>query len=61
MATARHLFCRPVDNQGEISVEIIDLNVLNAETRQVLDDALADRNLSQSFSTVDEMWENLNT
>jgi hypothetical protein len=42
-------------------VVVIALNVPNVETRQVLDDALADRNLSQSFATVDEMWENLNT
>ena len=61
MAAARHLFCHPVVNQGENSVEIIELNIPNEETRQVLDEALAGRNLSQSFVTVDEMWKNLNT
>lgn len=35
-------------------------NLPNAETRKVLDDALAGQNLSPPFSTVDEMWADLN-
>lgn len=60
MSTAIHLFCRQVVNQGKIPFEIVAPYVPNAETRKVLDDALAGNNLSRSFATVDEMWEDLN-
>lgn len=60
MSTAIHLFCRQVVNQGRIPFEIVAPSVPNAETRKVLDDALAGKNLSRSFSTVDEMWDDLN-
>lgn len=60
MSTAIHLFCRQVVNQGRIPFDIVAPSVPNAETRKVLDDALAGKNLSRSFSTVDEMWEDLN-
>ncbi|SFH62250.1 type II toxin-antitoxin system RelB/DinJ family antitoxin [Selenomonas caprae] len=60
MSTAIHLFCRQVVNQGRIPFDIVAPNIPNAETRKVLDDALAGKNLSRSFSTVDEMWDDLN-
>lgn len=60
MSTAIHLFCRQVVNQGRIPFDIVAPNIPNAETRKVLDDALARKNLSRSFSTVDEMWDDLN-
>ena len=61
MSTAIHLFCRQVVNQGRIPFDIVAApNIPNTETRKVLDDALAGKNLSRSFSTVDEMWEDLN-
>ena len=60
MSTAIHLFCRQVVNQGRIPFEIVAPSIPNAETRKVLDDALEGKNLSQSFATVDEMWEDLN-
>lgn len=59
MSTAIHLFCRQVVNQGRIPFEIVAPSIPNAETRKVLDDALEGKNLSQSFATVDEMWEDL--
>lgn len=59
MSTAIHLFCRQVVNQGRIPFEIVAPSIPNAETRKALDDALAGKNLSRSFSTVDEMWEDL--
>ena len=60
MSTAIHLFCRQVVNQGRIPFEIVAPSVPNAETRKVLDDALAGKNLSRSFSNIDEMWDDLN-
>ncbi len=60
MSTAIHLFCRQVVNQGRIPFEIVAPSIPNAETRKVLDDALEGKKLSQSFATVDEMWEDLN-
>lgn len=60
MSTAIHLFCRQVVNQGRIPFEIVTPSIPNAETRKVLDDALAGKNLSRSFATVDEMWNDLN-
>ncbi|MBR1695551.1 MAG: type II toxin-antitoxin system RelB/DinJ family antitoxin [Selenomonas sp.] len=59
MSTAIHLFCRQVVNQGRIPFEIVAPSIPNAETRKALDDALAGKNLSRSFATVDEMWEDL--
>ena len=60
MSRAIHLFCRQVVNQGRIPFDIVAPNIPNAETRKVLDNALAGKNLSRSFSTVDEMWDDLN-
>ena len=60
MSIAIHLFCRQVVNQGRIPFDIVAPNIPNAETRKVLDNALAGKNLSRSFSTVDEMWDDLN-
>ena len=60
MSTAIHLFCRQGVNQGRIPLEIVAPSVPNAETRKVLDEALAGKNLSRSFSNVDEMWNDLN-
>ncbi len=60
MSTAIHLFCRQVVNQGRIPFDIVAPNIPNAKTRKAMDDALAGKNLSRSFDTVDEMWEELN-
>ena len=60
ISTTIHLFCRQVVNQGRIPFEIVAPNVPNAETNKVLDDALEGKNLSRSFATVDDMWEDLN-
>ena len=60
MSTAIHLFFRQVINQGRIPFEIIAAPRLNEETRRAMDDTLAGRNLSRKFSSVDEMWEELN-
>ena len=60
MSTAIHLFCRQVVNQGRIPFEIVAPSIPNAKTRKVLDDALEGKNLSRSFATVDEMWDDLN-
>ena len=35
-------------------------NLPNAETIKALNDALAVKNLSHPFSTIDEIWEDLN-
>ncbi len=59
MSTAIHLFCRQVVNQGRIPFDIVAPSIPNAETRKALDDALAGKNLSRSYATVDEMWEDL--
>ena len=60
MSTAIHLFCRQVINQGRIPFDIIAAPKLNEETRRAMDDTLAGKNLSRKFSSVDEMWEDLN-
>ena len=60
MSTAIHLFCRQVVNQGRIPFDIVAPNTPNAVTRKSMDEALAGQNLSRSFDTVDEMWEELN-
>lgn len=60
MSTAIHLFFRQVINQGRIPFEIIAAPKLNEETRRAMDDTLAGKNLSRKFSSVDEMWEDLN-
>lgn len=61
MSTAIHLFCRQVVNQRRIPFDIVAApNIPNSETRKVLDDVLAGKNLSRSFSSVDDMWEDLN-
>lgn len=60
MSTAIHLFCRQVVNQGRIPFDIVAPNIPNAKTRKAMDDTLAGKNLSRSFDTVDEMWEELN-
>ena len=60
MSTAIHLFCRQVVNQGRIPFEIVVPNNFNSETRKSMDDTLAGKNLSRTFDTVDEMWDDLN-
>ena len=60
MSTAIHLFCRQVVNHGRIPFDIIAAPKLNEETRRAMDDTLAGKNLSRKFSSVDEMWEDLN-
>ena len=60
MSTAIHLFCRQVVNQGRIPFEIVAPNLPNAVTRKAMDDTLAGKNLSRTFDSVDEMWDDLN-
>ena len=60
MSTAIHLFCRQVVNQGRIPFEIVASNLPNAATRKAMDDTLAGKNLSRTFDSVDEMWDDLN-
>ncbi len=60
MSTAIHLFCRQVVNHGRIPFDIIAPPRLNEETRLSMDDTLNGKNLSRKFSSVDEMWEDLN-
>ncbi len=59
MSTAIHLFCHQIINQRRIPFDIVAPDSPNAETRKVLDDALAGKNMSRAFDTVDEMWEDL--
>lgn len=61
MSTAIHLFCRQVVNHGRIPFDIIASPRLNETTRRAMDDTLNGKNLSRKFSSVDEMWEDLNT
>ena len=60
MSTAIHLFCRQVVNQRRIPFEIVAPPKYNEGTLRSMDDTLEGRNLSRKFSTVDEMWEDLN-
>lgn len=60
MSTAIHLFCQQLVNYGRIPFEVIAAPKLNEETRRAMDDTLAGKNLSRKFSSVDEMWEDLN-
>ena len=60
MSTAIHLFCRQVVNQGRIPFDIVAPSSLNAVTRKSMDETLTGKNLSRTFDTVDEMWEDLN-
>lgn len=59
MSSAVNLFCRQVVNQGKIPFELVANDVLNAETIKAMNDTLEGKNLSRSFSSVDEMWEDL--
>lgn len=59
MSSAVNLFCRQVVNQGKIPFELVASDVLNAETIKAMNDTLEGKNLSRSFSSVDEMWEDL--
>ncbi|WP_294157918.1 type II toxin-antitoxin system RelB/DinJ family antitoxin [uncultured Selenomonas sp.] len=60
MSAAITMFCKQVVNQGKIPFEIIAGNTPNEETRKAMQDTLAGKNLSRTFDTVDEMWEDLN-
>ena len=60
MSTAIHLFCQQLVNYGRIPFEIIAAPKLNEATRRAMDDTLAGKNLSRKFSSVVEMWEDLN-
>ncbi len=60
MSTAIHLFCQQVVNHGRIPFDIIAPPRLNEKTRQAMDDTLKGKHLSRKFSSVDEMWEDLN-
>ncbi|MGM9579644.1 MAG: type II toxin-antitoxin system RelB/DinJ family antitoxin [Anaerovibrio sp.] len=61
MTSAITMFCRQVLNQGKIPFEIrLSKNGYSASTIRSMDDTLAGKNLSREFTSVDEMWENLN-
>ena len=60
MSTAIHLFCKQVVNQGRIPFEIIAPDTPNPVTKRAMDDTLANKNLSRTFNSVDEMWDELN-
>lgn len=63
MSTAITLFCRQVINQGRIPFDIVmpqHSENFNKETRKAMDDTLKGKNLSRTFDTVDEMWDDLN-
>ena len=60
MSAAITMFCKQVVNQGKIPFEIIAGHTPNEETRKAMQDTLVGKNLSRTFDTVDEMWEDLN-
>ena len=60
MSTAIHLFCRQVVNQGRIPFDIVVPSKINPVTKKSLDDTMAGKNLSRTFDSVDEMWDDLN-
>lgn len=60
MSSAMNLFCRQVVNQGKIPFELVAKDVPNLETLKSMKDTLEGKNLSRTFSSVDEMWEELN-
>ena len=60
MSTAIHLFCLQVVMQRRIPFDIIAPDSVNETTRRSMDDTLKGKNLSRKFSSVDEMWEDLN-
>ena len=60
MSTAIHLFCRQVVNQGRIPFEIVTPQTPNATTIKAMNDTLAGKNLSRTFDSVEDMWDDLN-
>lgn len=60
MSSAINLFCRQVVNQGKIPFELVAAKVPNETTVQAMQDTLEGKNLSRSFDSVDEMWDELN-
>ena len=60
MSSAITMFCRQVVNQGRIPFGIVAGSTPNEETRKAMQDTLAGKNLSRTFDTVDEMWDDLN-
>ena len=60
MSTAIHLFCRQVVNQGRIPFEIVTPQTPNATTIKAMNDTLASKNLSRTFDSVEDMWNDLN-
>ena len=60
MSSAITMFCRQIVNQGRIPFEIVAGHNPNATTRKAMQDTLEGKNLSRTFDTVDEMWEDLN-
>ena len=60
MSTAIHLFCQQVINHGRIPFDIISAPTPNEQTLKSMDDTLSGKNLSRKFSSVDELWEDLN-
>ena len=59
MSTAITIFLKQVVQRNGLPFEV-KLKIPNAETRQVLEDSLAGKNLSGPFSTIEEMWEHIN-
>jgi DNA-damage-inducible protein J len=59
MSTAMNIFLKQSVRYGGIPFEL-RINKPNAETISAIDDANNGRNLSKSFDTVDELFEDLN-
>ncbi|WP_302594256.1 type II toxin-antitoxin system RelB/DinJ family antitoxin [uncultured Megasphaera sp.] len=61
-SAAINVFCRQVINQRRIPFDIImnEEAIPNEETKKAMDDTMAGKNLSKTFSSVDEMWKELN-
>lgn len=60
MSGAVTLFFRQVVNQRRIPFEIVAPDVPNRTTRKAMKDAMEGKNLSKSYDSVDEMWNDLN-
>lgn len=60
ISVANNLKNRPIVNKGRTSLAVTDIHKPNKITQQAMEDTLAGKNLSRVFSSVDEMWEELN-
>lgn len=64
MSSAINMFCHQIINQRRIPFEIVmpspHSEIPNKETRKAMDDVLKGKNLSRTYDSIDEMWEDLN-